>query len=184
MRYFLGFLVSIGLIIVLIFLLFHGGGKAKVPSTAKTLESYATTNAEVRMTIDAPVNSQEQHQDILVTVNSDQVTFEQQSGYDGQVVNQQQFASNDNAFQVFLRALDYAGFTNGDTDKSLSDERGYCPLGDRYIFELIQNGQDVERYWATSCSNPKTYKGNLDLTVTLFQNQVPQYGSLTSGVAL
>jgi hypothetical protein len=185
MRYFLGFLISIGLIIVLIFLLFHGGGsKAKVPTTAKTLESYASTDAEVRLTIDGPVNSQQEHQQIRVTVDRSQATFEQISGYEGQVVQQQQFASNDNAFQVFLHSLGHAGFTQGNTDKSLSDERGYCPLGDRYIFELIQNGQSIERFWATSCGKPKTYLGSLDLTLSLFKAQIPKYSDLTDNVVL
>jgi hypothetical protein len=78
-----------------------------------------------------------------------------------------------------MLSLSHAGFTKGNADKALSDERGYCPLGSRYIFELIdENGKTIERYWATSCGKPKTYQGNVSLTRSLFQAQVPDYSRL------
>ena len=184
MRYFIGFLITVGLVILLIFLLFHGGGKSKLPLTPKTLVSYATTNAEVRLTIDGPINADQLHQQIRITVDSTEVTYEQIQGYDGSVVSQQQFASSQSAYDVFLHALSHAGFTQGDTSKTLIDERGYCALGDRYIFELRQDGNDIERYWATSCGKPKTYLGTLSLTLSLFQTQVPGYTDLTQNVHL
>ena len=184
MRYYIGFLIAAGLIILLIFLLFRGGGKPNVPVTPKTLVSYANTNAQASLTIDGPVNADQLHQQVRITVDNTEVTFEQIQGYNGSVVSQQQFSGNQNAFDVFLHALDYAGFTNGNTSKALSDERGYCALGDRYIFELSQNGNNIERYWATSCGKPKTYLGNLNLTLNLFQAQVPGYSDLVQNVRL
>lgn len=185
MRYFIGFLITIGLVILLIFLLFHGGGTPpKVKVTPKTLVSYASTNAEARLTIDGPVNADQLHQQIRITVNSTEVTYEQIQGYDGSVVNQQQFTSGQSAYDVFLHALNHAGFTLGNNAKSLSDERGYCALGDRYIFELRQDGKDIERYWATTCGKPKTYLGSLGLTLSLFQKQVPGYNDLTQNIQL
>jgi hypothetical protein len=185
MRYFLGFLVAIGLIILIIFLMFSGGGKPKTLVTPKTLDSYAVdTNAAVQLIIDGSINADQNHAEIQITIGSGAVVYEQIQGYQGTVVNQQSFANNQSAFAVLLHALDYAGFTKGDTAKDLSDERGYCALGDRYIFSLTDNGNDVERYWATSCGNPKTYFGNLNLTLSLFEAQVPNYGQLTNGVNL
>ncbi len=62
MRYFLGFLITILLLFMLILLLFRGGSKPKVQVTGKALSSYATTDAEVRLTTDGPVNAEEEHQ--------------------------------------------------------------------------------------------------------------------------
>jgi len=81
-----------------------------------------------------------------------------------------------------LLALAHAGFTIGNAAPSVSDERGYCALGDRYVFELRQDNKDLERYWATSCGSPKTYQGVLNLTLELFQAQVPQYANLTQNL--
>lgn len=185
MRYFLAFLIALLLIFWLIFLIFRGGNnKPKVPSTTKALTSYASTNAEVRMTIDGPINAAQIHQQVRITAGRDDVTYEELKGYNGDVVNQRHFSNTQEAYAVFLSALNHAGFTQGTKDPVLKDERGYCSLGDRYIFELIQSGQDIFRYWATSCGNPKTYLGALTLTISLFKAQVPNYTDLTQNVRL
>lgn len=183
-RYFIGFVATIGLIILLIILLFSGGGKSKLPATHKALDSYATTDATVSMTIDGPINADQNHNQIQVVVSNSNATFEQIKGYQGNVVNLQNYANNVDAFTNFLFALERIGFTNGNNSSALKDERGYCPLGDRYIFELQQDGQTLERYWVTSCGGTKTYLGSLDTTSQLFQNQIPNYGNLAQNANL
>ncbi len=182
MRYYIGFLVTVGLLVTLIFLLFHGGNST-VPTTSKPLYSYATTGSEVRLTIDGPINASQNHQQVQVTVNPNTVTFDQIQGYDGNIVNQQQFVNSQNAYTVFLHALAIAGFTEGNSSSALSDERGHCALGSRYIFELIEGGNDLERFWATSCPYvTSSYEGNISLTLTLFQAQVPGYATLAQNL--
>lgn len=184
MRYFVGFLITIGLIILLLVMLLGGSNnKSKVPKTIKTLADYAATSAEVRVTNDGPINAESQHQKIRITVNRDNVTYEQINGYDDGVVKMQNYPNTKDAYSTFLLALAHANFTKGDTAKALSDERGYCPLGNRYIFELIQDGKTLERFWSTSCGKPKTYLGNSSLTLTLFKAQVPDYSALTENQA-
>ncbi len=183
-RYLLGFTATIGLIILLIFLIFSGGSKSKVPSTSKSLDSYAVTNAEVEMTIDGPVNSDQNHQSIKITVSNSFVTYQQIQGFQGNVVKLLSFPNNVNAYTNFLYSLEHTGYTLGDNSSKLKNELGYCPLGDRFIFKLNQDGQVLERYWATSCGKPKTYKGNLNLTLTLFKAQVPGYSDLISKLNL
>ena len=184
MRYIFGLLVVLGLLILLIVLLVGGGGKPKVPATSKTLDSYATTNAETRLTIDGSVNAQSIHNQIRITVDRNNVTYEQVQGYNGNVIKMQRFDNTENAYANFLSALTHAGFTKGNADKALADERGYCSTGDRYIFELSQNDKNIERFWATNCGNPKTYGGNANLTVELFKAQVPGYSDLTQSIVL
>jgi hypothetical protein len=183
MRYFIGFMVTLGLVILLIILLFTGG-KSGTPKTRKPLYSYANSDAVAQVTIDGPINADQEHQQVQITVGRDEVTFEQLQGYDGSVVNLQTFTNTENAFEVFLRALSVSGFRDGNNSTALSDEQGYCPLGDRYIFEFTQNDSTIERYWTTSCGSPKTYLGDFSLTLTLFQNQVPNYDQLTQNVGL
>ena len=173
MRYFLGFLITIGLIILVIVLLFRGPSKPKVSTTSKTLDSYASTNAEVKLTIDGPINAQSEHDQTRITVDRNNVTYEQITGYQGSVKKMQRFDNNQEAFTVFLKALDRAGFTLGDTDKTLADERGRCALGTRYIYELAQDGKNLERFWTTSCGGIKTFKGLDGQTRDLFRAQIP-----------
>lgn len=171
-----------GLIILLVILIFGGGGgKSKVPTTSKALTSYANTDSEVSMTVSGPIVADKQHQEYRITVDRDNVTFEEIRGYEGNVVNLKTYSNNQAAYNDFLHALTRANFTSGDNTKSLRDETALCPLGSRYVFKLTQGGNDLERYWATTCSGTKTYLGNFEMTTSLFELQVPDFQDLNSG---
>ena len=191
MRYFVGFLVTIGLLILLIVLLVTGGGGGNKqspqpgnrPRSISQLASYADTDASAQMVIDGKINADQNHTAIRITVNNNDVTYEQIQGYQGTVVNRQVFKNNTNAFNNFLYALGHAGFLRGDSNPKSSNEKGVCPLGHRFIFTLTEGGQNLLRYWSTNCKGlTGTYKGSLNLTQQLFQLQVPQYSELTSTI--
>lgn len=184
MKYFLGFLITIGLIIMLVFLIFRGGDNREGPVAAKSLSSYASTDAAISMAIDGPILAEQDHNRIRITVDRNSVTFQQIRGYENDVVNQQVVPNTQAAYTNFLLALGRAGFTLNNRDNKLGDERGRCPLGARYVFDLQQGGDQLERYWATSCGNPRTYGGDLNLTITLFQRQVSNYFELVNNLRL
>lgn len=185
MRYYFGLIITLGLLILVLFLLFHGSSKTNVPATSAPLYSYANTGSEVRLTIDGPINANEIHQQIQITVDQNVVTYDQLQGYDGDVINQQQFANSENAYSAFLYALALNGFTDGNTSSALSNEQGHCALGERYTLELVQGGNDLERFWATSCPNVvRSFEGNLPLMLTLFEAQVPNYQTLTAKLSI
>lgn len=180
MRYFIGFLVTIGLIILLIVLIFGGGGnKTKVPTTSKPLITYADTDSEVSMTVGGPIRAQSEYREYKIAVNRDNVKFELIKGYQNDVIQSKTYDNNSNAYRNFLAALTRAGFTKGDNNKALKDETALCPLGSRYVFELTQSDEQLIRYWITNCSGTRTYLGNFSMTNSLFQNQVPDFNDLT-----
>src|SRR3954468_10992154 len=171
MRYLIGFLITIGLIVLLIVLLFGGGGGGKVPVTRAPLISYANTDTVVRETIDQQVNDVDHHRQVQITVGRDSTDFELHKGYDGEVLRSQSYSMTASSYASFLRSLQHAGFTQGNDNKDLKDERGYCPLGERYIFEVLQNGDTIERYWVTNCGSgvPKTFNGKTSTVLNLFR---------------
>lgn len=177
MRYIIGFFITIGLIIILIVMLVSGGGdkKTAVPKTSKSFFSYTNTSAQVRLTADGPINYDGSHRQVQISASKDEVVYNQIDGYTGHVVKSERHPNNQAAFSNFLHALYHSGFTLGDTNPALQDERGYCPQGNRYVYELIQNGKSLERFWSTSCDKPKTYLGHASTTIELFQAQVPNY---------
>lgn len=187
MRYVVGFLVTIGLIILLIVLLFSGGsGPAqKVPGSGKPLASYASTDAAVRLTIDGPINAEQNHRQIQITIDRNNSVMNVIQGYNGNVINTLSYSNTQAGYSAFLHSLQLINFTQGDTSNSaLKSEAGHCAIGQRYIVQLIQNDQDIQRYWATSCNGPHTYEGNMQLTLELFQQQIPDYQSAASAVGL
>jgi hypothetical protein len=180
-RYFLGLFAIIALLIILIIILIPSG--AKNPSKTNSLISYANTGAVVRLTIDGPEVSNQDHQEVQITVGKSNVTYAQLTGYNGQVVQVQNFANTEAAYDVFLRSLYYAGYNEGNSSSSLSDERGVCALGNRYVYEIINGSSEIQRYWSTSCGGAKTFSGNVSQTISLFKNQIPNYNGLTSSIS-
>lgn len=186
MRYIIGLLLGIGLIVltfILIFRAFSGGGNEQETKQLNLMD-YANSGAVVRYTIDGQVNAASLHNRIRVTVSKDQVLFEQIQGYEGKLVQTKTYPSDVQAFSTFLRSLQIAGYTNGNKEFD-DDERGYCPLGQRYIYEAIDGGDTLQRWWSTSCSTEiGSFKGQASTIRTLFQRQVPEYTNLTRTIRL
>lgn len=186
MRYILGLLLGLGLVVLTIVLIFRalaGGGNDQSQQQSVKLMDYATTNAVVRYTIDGQVNQNEIHDKVRITVSKDQVLFEQIQGFEGKLVQTKTYPSNPQAYAAFLRSIDNAGYTIGDKNID-KDERGSCPLGRRYVYEIVNGSEQVQRLWSTSCNtNDGSYRGGkANVIRTLFQRQVPDYNTLTSKI--
>mgnify|MGYP000156124413 CR=1 FL=1 len=185
MRYVIGFLISVGLIILVLVMIFRGGGDpAPAPNASKRMVDYANTSTVVQFIDDYKVSHDSTHRQIVTTVGRDAVTLVVETGYEGTILRSQTYPNNPTAYANFLRALQVAGYTNGDNSAGLRDERGYCPSGRRFVFEIKDGARSIQRYWSTSCGNIGSFKGRSDTVRSLFQRQVPDYSKLTSGVQL
>jgi len=180
LRYLIGFLGIIALIILVIILIVRAGSNSAVGPSAIDLADYITNSSEVSLTIDGPVSANETHKSIHISVDERRATAELIQGYEGQVIDSKSYTTNPNLYANFLLSLKRAGFTLGNTDDSVKDERGYCPTGLRYIYQLKDNDKEVRRFWNTSCGKDGTYSGAGELTRSLFQNQIPDYGDLSN----
>ncbi len=188
LRYTLGFLVAVGLIVVVIVVLVRSlvsaPNQTTTPVTPVGLTSYANTATTVQLTIDSPVVAPEKHHDIIINVGNGQSIFTLTQGYQGQVVRTQSYPMDNEAYAVFLRALKANGFDHGNADPSLKDERGQCALGDRYIYQIIDpSGNSIQRFWYTSCGNG-TFNGSPSAIRRLFSTQIPDYFKLIQGIQL
>src|SRR6266404_4238995 len=181
------FLAFVLFIIFLVVILTHGH-KAPAPAPhVMTLPEYADTTASVVMTTDGIVNGDDMHRQIRITVAQDRRLLEVIQGYSGQVIDSHTFYNTNDAYAVFLRSINNGGFVSKAKAKkgvsAPSDERGQCPLGFRYVFELSNEGSDVSRLWTSSCATGN-WGGILDTMQQLFQNQIPNYSTLTENVNL
>lgn len=179
MKYIAGFILTIILIIFAFVLIFRGGDEESVP-TDRNLLKYANSSTVMQYTIKGPVQALENHHEIRISVAADQRMVEVLQGYDGRVVQRKTFGNDQAAYSEFLRALQVANFTRGSDNVNLRDERGICPTGNRYIYEIIESGQTTQRYWSTSCSQSQgTFLGQKPLVRTLFKQQIPEYDRIT-----
>ena len=183
MRYVIGFLIGIGLIVltfVLIVRIFGGGGEEAGPRPVD-LNSYATTDTVMRLTMDGPIVSEQKHEQVRITVGRDQVLFERFKGYQGDVVATKSYPNNPDAYAQFLHALNVAGYTQGDPEAP-KDERGFCPTGRRFVYEAIGDGENILRWWNTSCGGDQgNFQGRAGDIRRLFTRQVPDYNELVRG---
>jgi len=184
-------LAIVGFIVFIVIMinLFTGGAK-KTPVTTKPaiqpLASYAETNATVSLITDGIINGDELHRSIRITVSANQREVDVLQGYNPRVITSKTFVNNQEAFTVFLKAIANAGFvTKQKNPKAPADERGLCPLGFRYIYELNNDGDDLSRLWSSSCGTAVgTSAGNASTLLTLFQYQIPNYSTITAQVNL
>lgn len=183
MRYLIGLLVAIAVIIFIIIRLLTGGGSPAPKAT--DLVGLADTDSVVRMTLSNPVQAASTHREIQITVGRDATDFVLYKGYNGDVVRSKTYDMNQASYSDFLHALEISGhFTKGNDDPAFADEHGYCATGDRYVYEIIDgDGTVKQHYWSTGCG-PKTFRGDADTVQKLFQLQVPDYFDLTGDVEL
>ena len=188
-RIFIGIVAFILLMVTLVAILSSGGSKkpAKTANgiTLRLLPDYANTDATVSMEIDGRVNGDESHRAVRVTIGRDQRDFQVIQGYSGRVIESKTFYNTQPAYDVFLRAIRGGGFMSKLKNTKYSDDRGVCPLGDRYIFTLSENGDDLSRLWGSTCGTKVgTLGGSRSLLQQLFQAQIPDYNKLTAQTVL
>ena len=182
-RYIVGFLLALGLIIIVIILIIHGLSGSSTPQPLN-LDSDANSDISVQFIIDTPISAASTHHDITVNVGNTQSSIVITNGYDNQIDNMQTYPMSVNAYTVFLRALQINGFTLGNNSPALADEQGHCALGDRFIYEVLNGGgNNLEHYWSTSC-NTGNFEGNIPVIQQLFESQIPNYDSLTNSITL
>jgi hypothetical protein len=183
MRYFFGFLLAIGLIVLVFVLIFKGFHHTSAPKNQLNLTNYVQTDTAVRYTLDGPITADQKHVGIRITVNNISATIETYHGYGKTVTQTKTYINTQESYANFLRALQLAGYTSGSTDPKKTDERGFCPLGNRYIFEVVNRGEDLQRFWFSSCGQG-TFRGKSPLVRTLFRQQVPDYDATVTGLNL
>lgn len=177
MKYFFGFLASIALIILVIFLIVRGisGGGNENITNAPRLVTYADTETSVSLEVDGTINADEIHNAYRITISRDEAILETFAGYEEQVIERVEFANNETSYANFLRALDLAGFSRGDT-KVDGDPRGQCADQNRFILKIQDGSSDKQDFWTTSCGGG-SFKGDMAQVRQLFHRQIPKISS-------
>lgn len=186
MRFFVTFLIGIGLVILVVIVLVRAifGGSSETTKTEEiNLNSYANTNVVMRLSIWGQVEADQKHQQARIDVSKYSSDAYLYNGYENTLVKNETFPSNPKAYSDFLNALQLAGYTQGNPDKALSSWQGYCPSGNRYVYEIIDGAKTVQQFWATSCgkSQPSTFLGSFASVNALYRAQIPNYSDFFSG---
>ncbi|MCX6727447.1 MAG: hypothetical protein NTX11_01375 [Candidatus Saccharibacteria bacterium] len=184
------FLTAVVGFILILFLIF-GKGSSNTPkktdtkktnNTPSSLVDYIDRDSKVILTVSGRINGDDVHRQIRITVSPTDRVAEVIQGYQNNVIKTQNITNNRQAYDQFMRALARTGFSK-ERKSSLKDERGICPTGQRYVYEIIDNNDQVSRTWAGQC-NAGNSLGNAPLILQLFRNQITDYGKFVNGVNL
>lgn len=193
MKYFIGFLITVGLIILAFFLVFKSLGNntssSKTQNSPAVVSSYAASDTQVRMRVEGKVISETEHTAYQITVGRSEVRLETFTGYNNQIKETLTYTNTQESYTNFLKALDYAGYMKGlaNITDSQKDDRGACANGRRFIFEIVSGSSTKQRYWTSSCRNVTgTFRGNSDEVRRLFERQLPakDYSKFVSSLNL
>lgn len=181
MKYFLGVLGTLLLVIFVIVLIFRGGDPDTVPADqVRKLADYATESGTVaNFTASGPINAKENHTIVQITVTDAARKIEIINGYDGTVTSVANYPNTTAAFTAFLAGLEQVGFTK-DRDSRLTFA-SVCPTGKRYSYQLSNGEEKVVDTWSATCEKG-TYAGKTTPTQRLFEAQIPNYQDVVNDV--
>lgn len=177
----LGFILVIFLVIALVF--GRGSSPSKQQPTATKLVDYANKNSNVSLTTIGKLVGNESRREVRITVSPNERRLEVLSGYDESVISSQTYANTQEAYSNFLSALGNSGFTRK-RNTSITDPRGLCPTGQRYVYDLSQDGNHVSNLWNTSCNDGSNFAGRGPTIREIFKAQIPEYDKQIQSVKL
>lgn len=176
------------LIVIGFIILFTGGGEESPTNQPKVLPlpEYYDTNADVSLTTRGRVTGDDTHSSIRITVDQFQRRLDILGGYNNNIVQTETFTNNQQAYKAFLYAINDAGFMipKSGVSEAAAQPLGKCPLGNQYIFELNDGGEELSGLWASNCKKMGTLGGNYSTLRKLFQAQITDYNKLVSDVDL
>lgn len=181
MKYFLGVLGVILLVIFVIVLALRGGDDTSTPAPdVKALTEYsAEPQSQATMTTGGAINAEENHRIVNVQVTASSRSVAITEGYNGKVISEETFPNTTDAFSAFLAGLEQVGFSKVRSSKL--DFTSVCPTAKRYSYVLSSNGEDVVNSWSATCERG-TYGGQVTNTQNLFQAQIPNYSDIVNDV--
>lgn len=139
------------------------------------LVEYENKDAEVSWTVKGEVTAEEERNAIRIVVTPTERRLEILDGYVERIERTETYSNTEEAYQAFLQALHRAGFTNS-RKSPITDYRGVCPFGNRYVYDLSEDGESVLNLWSTSCRDGEgTFDGKPSTVRRLFQMQIIDY---------
>src|SRR3982750_2974246 len=102
MKYFIGFLATVGLIVLVFIMVIRGFSGNKEPKEQLVLADYVKSSMSVQLTVDGKVTADQDHAGYRIYVDRNIAKFEAYKGYQNTVTDTKTYANNDEAYAQFL----------------------------------------------------------------------------------
>lgn len=145
--------------------------------TSMSREALLSTDSgrSVRMTIRGPIVANEEAFSYRISVSPSARSLVVYRGYLGDTVDTTRLSNNTAAYEEFVHALDKADMTEGTPLEGAEDDtRGVCATGNLFEFEILNDGESVQRLWTSSCDgSPGSLEASSRQLQDLFEEQIP-----------
>lgn len=158
------------------------GRNTNVPVGIHLADYVNKDNSSVRWTMQGRLVGEDSYRAVRVTVTPGYRRAEILEGYNDKVSKTVELPNTKAGYTDFLLALDNLRFSQ-ERKVRQPDDRGVCPLGYRYIYELNEGDKQKIRLWSDSCvSSDGTMAGQATTIRQLFKAQITDYTRFVSGV--
>ena len=139
-------------------------------------------SSSVRWTMQGRLVGDDSYRSVRITVSPTYRRAEILQGYEQKATKTVDLPNNKTAYTNFLIALDNLHFGNERRVQN-PDDRGVCPLGNRFIYELYDGDNQKLRLWSDTCvSSEGTMDGQASNIRQIFKAQITDYNRFVSGV--
>lgn len=179
------FIISLSLIAVILIAVVISSDRGDDTDTSSTDEGVIAErsmvdfvgNGKVSVVISGPIVAREQHYKVSMEISANERVLEVSRGYGDSSIDRKRYANDRAAFSEFINALEKRGLEN--TKQSTTDVDGYCPSGERYVYNFNSPSYEFER-WSNSCDTIGTLPSGGRGIRELFRNQFPDYREMVA----
>ena len=152
------------------------------PTVVHAADFIDVANSTVSWTEQGRLLGDDQRRAVRITVSATDRQVELLGGYNQTLEKSITQPNNKTAYTTFLTALENLHFGQNRIVKQ-GDERGNCPLGFRYIYEIHKGSDQKLHIWSDSCNAANgTFAGDALTTRQLFKAQITDYNQFVAGV--
>jgi len=177
--------ISIAALVSLGQAIFGGGTPSQKDAGQQALLTTDGTTS-VSMTVRGPITADENFHSYTVTITPTSRSLTTYTGYTNQLLDSKQLSNNEQAYEQFVYALNYANFMKDTAltgDKN--DIRGVCADGTVYEFNVLQNNSSVKELWTSTCrGSVGSFHASVNQISSLFLLQVPNSTDLLRSIDL
>lgn len=155
---------------------------SKAPTKTVKLSDYQNSGGKLKYAIDGPIVALEEHEQVVVTISSNQRIIEVIRGYNQVPVFSKSFDNDQASFDAFISVINNYGFTRTKIASPAESRTGSCAFGDKFSYQVISSGSTLDQdTWNNSCNLKQgTFGGNSSTVSRLFEAQIPDYSEIVS----
>ena len=186
-------ILSIILIVNLGRMMFGSDDSSKKQSDSSKVEDSSVkelltvdASRSVKMIVRGPIVSSEDARSYSIEVSPSARSLKVLKGYNGEIVDQKDYANSNIAYDEFVHALNKANMMKGTSLTGEDDDlRGVCARGHVYDFAIMKDEKIVKHLWTSTCAGSKgSLIANTKQLQSLFSSQIPDFKKVVNDLGV